>query len=98
MLKGKVKPEYGKKKIVIKVSQSQKTGYNKFKTIKTDRRGKYRVTLPRRSGTWYWFVTSRATPATSPRARVEDLGVLITPEPGDPGTRPSGTRRVKVEA
>lgn len=54
VLKGKVTPSYGKKKVVIKVSRKQKTGYKKFKTIKTNAKGKYKITLPRRGGTWYW--------------------------------------------
>ena len=28
-----------------------------FKTIKTDKKGKYKVRLPRRGGTWYWSFT-----------------------------------------
>jgi hypothetical protein len=54
VLKGKVTPDYGKKKIVIKVSKKQNKGYKKFKTIKTTSAGKYKITLPRRGGTWYW--------------------------------------------
>ena len=54
VIKGKVTPNYGKKKIVIKVSKKQNKGYKKFKTIKTTSAGKYKITLPRRGGTWYW--------------------------------------------
>ena len=54
VLKGKVSPNYGKKKIVIKVSKKQNKGYKSFKKIKTTKAGKYKVTLPRRGGTWYW--------------------------------------------
>jgi hypothetical protein len=54
VIKGKVTPNYGKKKIVIKVSKKQNKSYKKFKTIKTTAAGKYKVTLPRRGGTWYW--------------------------------------------
>ena len=54
VLKGKVTPNYAKKKIVIKVSKKQNKGYKSFKTIKTTSAGKYRITLPRRGGTWYW--------------------------------------------
>ena len=54
VIKGKVTPDYAKKKIVIKVSKKQNKGYKSFKTIKTDARGKYKITLPRRGGTWYW--------------------------------------------
>lgn len=57
VLKGKVTPDYSKKKIVIKVSKKQNKGYKGFKTIKTNKAGKYRVTLPRRGGTWYWSFT-----------------------------------------
>lgn len=54
VIKGKVTPNYAKKKIVIKVSRKQNKGYKSFKTIKTTSAGKYRITLPRRGGTWYW--------------------------------------------
>ena len=54
VIKGKVTPNYGKKKIVIKVSRKQNKGYKSYKTIKTTSAGKYKVTLPRRGGTWYW--------------------------------------------
>ena len=54
VLKGNVTPDYGKKKIVIKVSKKQNKGYKSFKTIKTTSAGKYKITLPRRGGTWYW--------------------------------------------
>ena len=54
VIKGKVTPDYAKKKIVIKVSRKQNKGYRSFKTIKTTSAGKYRITLPRRGGTWYW--------------------------------------------
>ncbi len=57
VLKGKVTPKYGKKKIVIKASRKQKKGYKKFKTIKTNKAGKYKITLPKRRGTWYWSFT-----------------------------------------
>ncbi|WP_210649084.1 hypothetical protein [Nocardioides sp. SYSU D00065] len=57
VLKGKVTPNYGKKKIVIKVSKKQNKGFKGFKTIKTNKAGKYRVTLPKRGGTWYWSFT-----------------------------------------
>ena len=54
VLKGKVSPKYAKKKIVIKASRKQNKGYKAFKTIKTTSAGKYKITLPRRGGTWYW--------------------------------------------
>ena len=60
VIKGKVTPDYAKKKIVIQVSKKEKKGYKKFKTIKTDKKGKYKVRLPRRGGTWYWSFTVKA--------------------------------------
>lgn len=60
VIKGKVTPDYAKKKIVIQVSKKEKKGYKKFKTIKTNKKGKYKVRLPRRGGTWYWSFTVKA--------------------------------------
>lgn len=60
VIKGKVTPDYAKKKIVIQVSKKEKKGYKKFKTIKTDKRGKYKITLPRRGGTWYYAFIVKA--------------------------------------
>ena len=57
VLKGKVTPNYGKKKIVIKVSKKKNKGFKSFKTIKTTSTGTYKVALPRRRGTWYWSFT-----------------------------------------
>ena len=57
VIKGKVTPKYAKKKIVIKVSKKEKKGYKNWKTIKTNKKGKYKVRLPRRGGTWYWSFT-----------------------------------------
>ena len=57
VIKGKVKPNYGNKKIVIKVSKKKNKGFKAFKTIKTTSTGTYKVTLPRRGGTWYWSFT-----------------------------------------
>ena len=57
VIKGKVTPRYAKKKIVIKVSRKQNRGYKAFKTIRTTSTGKYRITLPRRGGVWYWSFT-----------------------------------------
>ena len=36
VIKGKVKPNYGKKKIIIKVSKEQNSGYKSFKKIRTN--------------------------------------------------------------
>ena len=60
VIKGKVTPKYAKKKIVIKVSKKEKKGYKTWKTIKTNSKGKYKVRLPRRGGTWYWTFTTKA--------------------------------------
>jgi len=57
VIKGKVTPNYGKKKIVIKASRKQNKGYKAFKTIKTTSTGKYKIALPHRGGTWYWSFT-----------------------------------------
>jgi hypothetical protein len=57
VIKGKVTPDYAKKKIVIQVSKKEKKGYKSWKTIKTNKKGKYKVRLPRRGGTWYWSFT-----------------------------------------
>ncbi len=57
VLKGKVKPNYAKKKVVIQASKKQKNGYKKVATIKTDKRGKYKFTLPKRRGKWYWVIS-----------------------------------------
>jgi hypothetical protein len=54
VIKGKVTPDYGKKKIVIQVSKKQNKGFKKYKTIKTKSNGKYKIALPKRGGTWYW--------------------------------------------
>ncbi len=54
VIKGKVKPNYREKKIVIKVSKQQNSGYKFFRTITTSSRGRYTITLPRRGGTRYW--------------------------------------------
>lgn len=54
VIKGKVTPDYGKKKIVVKVSKKQNKGFKSYQTIRTTSAGKYKITLPRRGGTWYW--------------------------------------------
>ena len=53
-LTGRVTPGYARKKIVVKVSREQNAGYKRYKKITTNARGRYRITLPRRGGTWYW--------------------------------------------
>lgn len=52
--KGKVTPDYAKKKIVIKASTSSTGGFKKVAVIKTDAKGRYKYTIPRRGGTWHW--------------------------------------------
>lgn len=60
VVKGKVTPKYGKKKVVIKVSKKEKKGFKKFKTIKTNKKGKVKVKLPKRKGTYYYrFITKK---------------------------------------
>ena len=60
VVKGKVSPKYGKKKIVIKVSKKEKRGFKKFKTIKTNKKGQFRIKLPKRRGTFYYrFITKK---------------------------------------
>ncbi|SEB55933.1 hypothetical protein SAMN04489844_0522 [Nocardioides exalbidus] len=56
VLKGKVSPDGAKKKITISVSKKSNKGFKKWKTIKTNKKGKYKVTLPKRGGVWYWNV------------------------------------------
>lgn len=53
-LAGRVTPDYARRKIVVKVSREQNTGYKRFRTLTTGARGTYRITLPRRGGVWYW--------------------------------------------
>lgn len=60
VIKGKVTPSYGHKKIVIKASRKRNKGFKAFKTIKTTSTGKYKVTLPKRGGTWYWSFAVKA--------------------------------------
>lgn len=54
VVKGRVVPRYGERRIVIKVSRKETSDYVRFRAITTDRRGRYAVTLPRRRGTWFW--------------------------------------------
>ena len=75
VLKGKVTPDYAKKKVVVKVSKNAKRGYKAFKTVKTDRRGKYRVELPKRRGTWYYSVTVKGDAKFLPNGYVWETKV-----------------------
>ncbi|GGD14205.1 hypothetical protein [Nocardioides daphniae] len=54
VVKGKVTPQFAKKKILIKVSKREKRGYKNFRTIKTNKKGQFKIKLPRRKGTWYY--------------------------------------------
>lgn len=60
VLRGKVTPDYARKKITIRASRRIDRGYRAFTTTRTDRRGKYEVTLPKRRGRWYWLVSTRS--------------------------------------
>jgi hypothetical protein len=53
-VRGRVRPAYAEKKILVKVSKRQYSGYTRYKKILTDERGRYRLQLPRRKGTWFW--------------------------------------------
>ncbi len=56
LIKGKVTPDYGKKK--IKVAKKVGKQWRKYKTFKTTSAGKYRFTLPApRRGKWTWRIT-----------------------------------------
>ncbi len=56
VLKGKITPDYGKKKIKVKKKVGKK--WKKFKTFKTKASGKYRFSLPSpRRGKWTWLIT-----------------------------------------
>jgi hypothetical protein len=51
---GRVLPRYGDRTVVVRVSAEERGGFTRFTTITTDRRGRYSLVLPRRSGVWYW--------------------------------------------
>lgn len=55
-VKGKVSPDFKKKKLVIKVAKKSKGKYKKFKTIKTDKKGVYKVSFPRTRGLRYYKI------------------------------------------
>jgi hypothetical protein len=59
LLKGKVTPGYARKKVTITSSKSRTGTYKAWKTVRTDKAGKYRVKLPARDGIWYWQVSVR---------------------------------------
>ncbi|MGN0063044.1 MAG: hypothetical protein ACI379_02280 [Nocardioides sp.] len=53
-MKGKVTPKYANKKIVITVSKRKTSGFKKFKTIKTNGQGAYKIAMPKKRGTFYY--------------------------------------------
>ncbi len=56
LLKGKVSPDYGKKKIKVQKKVGKK--WKKFRTYKTTAAGKFRFKLPApRRGKWQWQIT-----------------------------------------
>lgn len=59
-LRGTVSPKYAKKPIIISVSKRSSSGFKKFKTIRTNRKSQYTFKLPKRRGTWYWRVMTKA--------------------------------------
>ncbi|SEB55964.1 hypothetical protein SAMN04489844_0523 [Nocardioides exalbidus] len=59
VLKGKVTPGYGGKKVTVKASRSRTGPFKAYKKIRTNRAGKYRIKLPARDGVWYWQVSVR---------------------------------------
>jgi hypothetical protein len=57
---GRVRPRYGSRPIVVRVSEQERGGFTRFTRIRTDARGNYSLTLPRRSGVWYWSFVVKA--------------------------------------
>lgn len=57
---GRVRPRYGERTIVVRVSTQERGGFTRFTTIRTDRRGRYSLALPRRGGVWYWSFVVKA--------------------------------------
>jgi hypothetical protein len=57
---GRVRPRYGSRPIVVRVSEQERGGFTRFTRIRTDPRGNYSLTLPRRSGVWYWSFVVKA--------------------------------------
>lgn len=57
---GRVRPRYGERTVVVRVSAQERGGFTRFTTIGTDRRGRYSLVLPRRSGVWYWSFVVKA--------------------------------------
>jgi hypothetical protein len=53
-LTGRVRPGYANRRIVVKVSSEEHGGFRRYARIRTDERGRYSISLPRRSGEWFW--------------------------------------------
>lgn len=56
---GRVTPQFKRKKLVIKVSKRQKGGYKNWKKVRTNKKGRYTIRLPKRRGTWYWKIIAK---------------------------------------
>jgi len=65
-VKGKVSPDFKKKKLVIKVAKKEKGKYKKYKVVRTNAKGVYKVSFPRVKGTRYWKII---VPADSRRSK-----------------------------
>ena len=59
-LTGRVRPGYANRRIVVKVSPEEHGGFQKYARIRTDDRGRYSISLPRRSGEWFWAFIVKA--------------------------------------
>ena len=57
LLEGRVSPKYARKPIRVRATKTQGRRYKLVATIRTDRKGSYSYTLPKRRGTWYWLVS-----------------------------------------
>lgn len=53
-ISGVVRPDYAGRRIVVKVSSQESGGFRRYTRIRTDATGAYRISLPRRSGEWFW--------------------------------------------
>lgn len=60
IVKGKVAPKFAKKKVTVQVSKKENKGYKKFKTLRTDKNGRFKIRLPRRKGlNYYKFIVKK---------------------------------------
>ncbi|GAB3022429.1 hypothetical protein GCM10011376_27820 [Nocardioides flavus (ex Wang et al. 2016)] len=57
---GRVRPRYAGRAIVVRVSAERRGGFTRFRKLRTDRRGRYSIVLPRRGGVWYWSFVVKA--------------------------------------